>query len=165
MAGWEELGIISNTSISFTYIYYLGSGPSYNGRSGDWYRLCWLSSMASSIHKVSAGGNFESQHKIGETLNKYFEDSNRMLLGIALSKPFRRLPTTPPPTTFQQFWNLKISWYPPTNFELFFHQIISTRLDHLINHNKDLIIECPRMNQKNRVEYLMNQNRNSIIDY
>jgi hypothetical protein len=71
------LGIVSNTSISFTYIYYLGNGPSYNGSSGDWYRLCWLSSMASSIHKVSAGSNFESQHKISETLNKYFEESNR----------------------------------------------------------------------------------------
>jgi hypothetical protein len=35
MARWEGLGIVSNTSITFTCIYYLGNGPSYNGSSGD----------------------------------------------------------------------------------------------------------------------------------
>ena len=33
--------------------------------------------MALGVHKVSASGNFESQHKNSEELNKYFVVSNR----------------------------------------------------------------------------------------
>ena len=42
---------------------------------------------------------------------------------------------------------------------------VSHHVDPLMNHSKNFIIASHCMNQKKRKEYLMNQNRNSIIDY